>query len=51
MKTQTHVMKHCQEHAKPTGGDIQSQSSLYAEYARCIGPPKHQGAPLLSKIF
>uniref|UniRef100_A0A672QE79 Estradiol 17-beta-dehydrogenase 2-like n=1 Tax=Sinocyclocheilus grahami TaxID=75366 RepID=A0A672QE79_SINGR len=22
MKTQTHAMKHCQEHAKPTGGDI-----------------------------
>ncbi len=29
----------------------QSRSSLYAEYAGCIGPPKHQGAPLLSKVF
>ncbi len=29
----------------------QSRSSLYAEYAGCIGPPKHQGAPLLSKMF
>ncbi len=29
----------------------QSRSSLYAEYSSCIGPPKHQGAPLLSKIF
>ncbi len=31
--------------------DAQSRSSLYAEYACCIGPPKHQGAPLLSKMF
>ncbi len=23
----------------------QSQSSLYAEYASCVGPPKHQGPP------
>ncbi len=30
---------------------VQSRSSLYAEYACCIGPPKHQGAPLLSKMF
>ncbi len=30
---------------------FQSRSSLYAEYAGCIGPPKHQGAPLLSKMF
>ncbi len=29
----------------------QSRSSLYAEYASCVGPPKHQGAPLLSKMF
>ncbi len=29
----------------------QSRSSLYAEYACCVGPPKHQGAPLLSKMF
>ncbi len=29
----------------------QSRSSLYAEYAHCVGPPKHQGAPLLSKMF
>ncbi len=30
---------------------MQSRSSLYAEYARCVGPPKHQRAPLLSKMF
>ncbi len=29
----------------------QSRSSLYAEYASCVGPPKHQGAPLLSKML
>ncbi len=29
----------------------QSRSSLYAEYAGCLGPPKHQGASLLSKMF
>ncbi len=29
----------------------QSRSSLYAEYASCVGPPQHQGAPLLSKII
>ncbi len=29
----------------------QSRSSLYAEYAGCIGPPKHQGAPLPSNMF
>ncbi len=29
----------------------QSRSSLYTEYASCVGPPKHQGAPLLSNIF
>ncbi len=27
----------------------QSRSSLYAEYASCVGPPKHQGVPLFSK--
>ncbi len=35
----------------PTIPAGQSRSSLYAEYAGCIGPPKHQGAPLLSKMF
>ncbi len=30
---------------------VQSRSSLYAEYTSCLGPPKHQGAPLLSKCF
>ncbi len=30
---------------------LQSRSSLYAEYASCVGPPKHQGAPLLSKMI
>ncbi len=29
----------------------QSRSSLDTEYARCVEPPKHQGAPLLSKMF
>ncbi len=27
----------------------QSRSSLYAEYTSCVGPPKHQGAPLALK--
>ncbi len=27
------------------------RSSLYAEYASCEGPPEHQGAPFLSKMF
>ncbi len=30
---------------------MQSRSSLYAEYASCVGPPKHLGAPLLSNMF
>ncbi len=30
---------------------MQSRSSLYAEYTGCVGPPKHQGAPVLSKMF
>ncbi len=29
----------------------QSRSSLFAEYASCVGPPKHQGALLISKRF
>ncbi len=29
----------------------QSRSSLYTESASCIGPLKHQGAPLLPKMF
>ncbi len=32
-------------------GFYQSRSSLYAGYTRCVGPPKHQGAPLISKMF
>ncbi len=28
-----------------------SRSSLYAEYVSCVGPPKHQGATLLPKMF
>lgn len=31
--------------------DNQCQSSLYANYARCVWPLNHQGAPLLSKII
>ncbi len=30
---------------------IQSRFSLYVEYASCVGPPKHQGTPLLTKMF
>ncbi len=40
------------------GGGVQvtytwkrSRSSLYAEYASCVGPPKHLGALLLSKML
>ncbi len=29
----------------------QSRSSLYAEYARYIGPPKHQGTPCSQRCF
>ncbi len=29
----------------------QRWSSLYEEYASCVGPPKHQVAPLLPKMF
>ncbi len=29
----------------------QSRLSLYAEYARCVGPPKHQGPPCSQRCF
>ncbi len=29
----------------------QSRSSLYAEYASCAGPPKHQGPPCSQRCF
>ncbi len=30
---------------------VQSRSSLYTEYASCIGPPKHQGPPCSQRVF
>ncbi len=38
------------EHDGNQYNSSQSRCSLYAEYASCVGPPKHQGAPLLSTI-